>query len=141
MRRAQFAMEYLLVVAFSVMLTIPLIWYLFQGYNDMTKDVHVEQLSEVAREVAFQAEKVFYQGPGSRSVISAYFPPGVTNANITKSGNGAWIEFELDGFVGNIESYIAADVCGDYVLGTFSGPHKIRVVANSSTGCIAFFDD
>jgi hypothetical protein len=142
MRRAQFAMEYLLVVAFSVMLTIPLIWYLFQGYNDMARDVGVEQLSEVARELAFQAEKVYYQGPGSRSLVSAHFPSGVINASITQTADSrAWIEFEVDGFAGTIESFINAHVCEDYQLKTFSGPHTIKVIANASTGCIMFIED
>ena len=141
MKKAQFAMEYLLVVAFSVMLTIPLVWYLFQGYNEMARDVGVEQLSEVARELSFQAERVYYQGPGSRSLVSAHFPAGVTSAVINKTNDNAWVEFKVEGFVGSIESFINAEVCDTYYLKTFSGPHTIRIVSNATSGCVMFFDD
>ncbi|MFP4567373.1 MAG: hypothetical protein ACLFN8_00360 [Candidatus Woesearchaeota archaeon] len=136
MRKAQFAMEYMLVVAFSIVLMIPLVWYLYQGYDDLRGDVNVEHLVEVAREVSFQAEKLFYQGPGSRTIISAYFPQGVTKAHINRTGqNYGVIEFELEGFAGTIYSTIQASICDHVALPTFSGPHNIEIITNSS-GCI-----
>jgi hypothetical protein len=137
MKNAQFAMEYLLVVAFSVILTVPLIWYLFQGYDNLKQDVNIEHLVEVSREISFQAEKIFYQGPGSRTIISAYFPQGITSVTINKTEhNYGWIDFELEGFDGTITRTINARICDHTQLPTFSGPHNLEIIANSSSGCI-----
>lgn len=136
MKKAQFAMEYMLVVAFSVLLMIPLVGYLYKGYDDMHESVDVEHLSEVAREISFQAEKVYYQGPNSRTIISAYFPRGVKFVNITRfdEKHGS-IEFKVQGFEGTIFRTINANICNNYTLDTFSGPHNIEIIANN-TGCL-----
>ena len=142
-KKAQFAMEYLLVVAFSIVLTIPLIWYLYVGYEGVRQDVHVEQLAEVARELAFQSEKVYYQGPGSRSVLIASFPQGVTEAKVVRGGlsNAGTIEITLEGH-GTINYGVYVPLCEKsddyYDLETFSGPRNIRIIANVSTGCIYY---
>ena len=139
MKKAQFAMEYLMVVGFSILLTIPLVWYLYQGYDDMKQDVNVEHLAEVAREISFQIEKVFYQGPGSRTTISVYFPQGVTLANINRlddASNFGWIDFEIERFPGTITHTINARICQNVSLKQFSGPHNIIISTNITTGCV-----
>ncbi len=137
MKKAQFAMEYMLVVAFSVVLMIPLVGYLYTGYDDMQQDVNVEHMAEVAREISFQAEKIYYQGPNSRTTINAYFPRGVEFANISsfETTNYGGVEFQIQGFKGTIFRTINAKICGDYTLPTFSGPHNIEIIANNS-GCL-----
>lgn len=136
MKKAQFAMEYMLVVAFSVVLMIPLIGYLYKGYDDMQTDVDVEHLSEVARELSFQAEKIYYQGPGSKTTIATHFPQRVELATIKNiTSNHGSIEFQLQGFQGTIFKTINADICKEYDLQTFSGPHNIEIIANN-TGCL-----
>ena len=146
-KKAQFAMEYMLVVAFSVVLTIPLIWYLYVGYEGVRQDVHVEQLAEVARELSFQSEKVYYQGPGSRSVLIASFPQGVTEAKVHRGGHkkAGTVQISLEGH-GTINYGVYVPLCKKdnnadddyYVLKTFSGPRNIRIIANVTSGCIYY---
>lgn len=144
-KKAQFAMEYLLVVGFSVALTIPLIWYLYVGYEDTSRSVNIEQLSEVARELAFQSEKVYYQGPGSRSVVIAHFPEGVEEFKIEnhthQERNFGIITFEYSGFDGTIERVFEAYVCNEYSIKDIGGAHNIKIISNLSTGCIFYESD
>lgn len=91
MGKAQFAMEYLLVVGFSLVIVIPVIGLLYQEYDQNRTDVRVEHLTELAREIVFQAEKVYYQGAPSRVVIETYIPPGTSRFEIKPCS----VEFDL----------------------------------------------
>lgn len=91
MGKAQFAMEYLLVVGFSLVIIVPVIGLLYQEYDQNRTDVRVEHLTELSREIVFQAEKVYYQGAPSRVVIETYIPPGTTRFEIKPCS----VEFDL----------------------------------------------
>ncbi len=132
MRKAQFAMEYLLVVAFSVVIILPIIHFLYQEYDDNRSEVHTEHMVEVGRELVYQAERIYYQGAPSRTSVEAYFPPGLDMANINSTHS--FIEFSFDG--GYDPPLIVSKVPINGSLRLFSGPHTImlRVVDAGPVG-------
>ena len=76
-------MEYLLVVGFSLVIVVPTVALLYHEYDQNRTQVRVEHLTELSREIAFQAEKMYYQGSPSRVTVEAYFPPGIEVFEVT----------------------------------------------------------
>lgn len=114
-------MEYLLVVGFSLLIIIPLALILNEEYALHKQDVHAEHLSEVAREIAYQAEKLYYQGAPSTTTITVSFPSGVTSANVTKGS----IEFSLESSSITIYAESKAPLEGDLL--EHQGMHTITL--------------
>ena len=75
-------MEYLLVVGFSLLIIVPLILILNTSYQQQAEDVHLEQLSSIAKELAYQADKLSFQGAPAQTTLQATFPQHVEEAII-----------------------------------------------------------
>lgn len=132
-RKAQFAMEYILIIGFSILLLLPIVYFLYAEYDKVRVDVNVEHLSDVAREIVFQAEKIYYQGPPSQITIQAYFPSGIESITIEEIGERqGFIIFELADTDATIETVSKVPIKGE--LRTFSGIHKIRLWAEEEAG-------
>lgn len=129
MRKGQFAMEYFLVIGFSLVIITPMIFLLHNEYSNVRSDVHREHVSELSRELIYQAEKLYYQGPPSQTTMTAYFPPGLTDV---REENNTYLVFEFeDGREINTWSRVPINVS----LRTFSGQHNIVLsVKRSETG-------
>ncbi len=120
-RRAQFAMEYLLVIAFSVVIILPVINYLYQEYDANRSEVYLDQMHQFSNELVFQAEKIYYQGFPSKTIVSAYFPPGIKSIIINSSANFIEVLFDNDFNPPIVISRVP--ISGS--LKTFSGPHNV----------------
>ena len=114
-------MEYLLVVGFSLLLIIPLIVVINDEYHLQKQDVDTEHLSSIAREIAYQSEKIYYQGAPSTTTITASFPQGVTMARVEEQG----ISFKLQDSGISIYAESQARLQGS--LGTHPGKHTITL--------------
>lgn len=121
LRKAQFAMEYLLVVGFSLLIIIPLIVLLNDSFQGQKTDVHAEHLSAVAREISFQAEKIYYQGAPSLTTLQVSFPPQISAANVEEQA----ILFVLEGSAISIYSESKVPLQG--TLLTHQGLHTITL--------------
>ncbi len=126
MGKGQFAMELLLVISFSLLILIPVIALLYQEYDKNRTDVHLEHLSELAREITYQSERIYYQGPPSRITIEAFFPPQLAVASINEN----YVYFELESTTVPIEYPSSVPLSGS--LRTFSGPHRITLQAHDN---------
>lgn len=127
MRRAQFAMEYLLVVGFSLFLIVPAVALLHQSYAEQKVDIHLEQLTEVARQLAYESERIYYQGAPSRTSIEVYFPAGLEYARVRNNV----FEFKLETDIR--ESYAACKVpLEDFEFRNSQGTHTITLQAENN---------
>lgn len=121
--KAQMAMEYLMVIGFSLLLIIPIITLVYQHYDENRTSIHQEHLQELARELKYQAEKIHYQGAPSRTTVEASLPPGVKEVIIVNKT----IEFRMENNDVSIYADTRVNVTGN--IKTFSGPHIITLQA------------
>lgn len=77
--RAQFAMEYLLVIGFSVLLLIPLVSIIYTEYSGIQEDISMFEVNEAIEEINFQAERLYAAGLNSKNTVTIRFPNGIDN--------------------------------------------------------------
>ena len=88
MVRAQFAMEYILVAAFSLLIILPVTAILYHEYDQNRTQVAVEHLSEVSRTIVYKAENIYMQGAPSKTSFEVYFPQGVESISFNQFRRG-----------------------------------------------------
>ena len=122
-------MEYLLVIGFSLLIIIPITAFLFDSYQTQKEDVHLDHLVSLSQEIAYRAEKLYYQGAPATTTIVANLPPGVNSTRV----DGTFIEFSLEGHTQTAYADAGVPLKGD--IGTFQGKHTItlRLEDNSTT--------
>ncbi len=123
MRKAQFAMEYLLVVGFSLMLIVPISVMLYGEYQDRKIEMYQEHLQELTRELVFQAQTLHYQGAPARVTVEAFFPPTLVTASI----NEHYIEFGVEGSPNLIYTESSVRLAG--TLNRGAGTHHLLLEA------------
>ena len=80
--KGQAATEYILTAAVIGLMILPAA-YLFYRYSQSSADqIDKAQMDRLGRDVVSTAEKVYYQGAPSRSVIETRMPSGVQNLSI-----------------------------------------------------------
>lgn len=137
MARAQFAMEYILVAAFSLLVLLPVTAILYGQYDENRTQIAVEHLSEVSRTIIYQAERVYMQGAPSQTSFEVYFPKGVESVSINQysdpdSGDfkASSIEFKFSSSPATISASTTIEIKGS--LETFSGPHTIILTVDDN---------
>ncbi len=135
MARAQFAMEYILVAAFSLLVLLPVTAILYGEYDENRTQIGVEHLSEVARTIVYQAERVYMQGAPSKTSFDVYFPKGVDSVSIiqhkvNEKYVASSVEFDFANSPAKISSSTTIKMSGS--LKSFSGPHTIILLVNDS---------
>ncbi|MFP4524622.1 MAG: hypothetical protein ACLFO2_04920 [Candidatus Woesearchaeota archaeon] len=121
MRRGQFAMEYLLVIGFSLLLILPITVVMFQSYQSHKQDIHIDHLSSLAEEIAYQSEKLYYQGAPATTTIVASIPEGVNRTEVS----GTTIEFYLEDTTRT--AYADAGVPVKGVISPAQGKHTLTL--------------
>ncbi len=127
MNKGQFAMEYFLVVGFSLVIITPMIFLLYSEYGSTRTEVQYEHLVELSREIIFQAEKLYYQGPPSQTTMQAYFPPGILEMTIFDDGSilGAYLEFAIEDSPGQVSQWSRVPIKIDDGFVPFQGLHVL----------------
>jgi hypothetical protein len=86
-KRGQFSVEYMMIVAISLMILLPGA-YIFRNYAFESNDRLIEsRLTEVANSILLRAKKMHYFGPPSKSVVEVEMPPGIGAMYIYKKGS------------------------------------------------------
>ena len=141
MKKGQFAMEYFLVVGFSLVIITPMIFLLYSEYGSTRTEVQYEHLVELSREIIFQAEKLYYQGPPSQTTMQAYFPPGIINMTIFNGTGGeedirgVYLEFAIEDSPGLVSLWSKVPIKIDDNFKPFQGLHVLVLqVKRDSTG-------
>ncbi len=98
MRKAQAAMEYLMITAVALVIIIPTVYLIYDYATSAGKEVTTAQVGKIGNTISQEAEKVYYLGKPSKTTIKVNMPANVFN--ITVVGNT-----ELVFFVGDPYSY------------------------------------
>lgn len=83
--KGQFAMEYLLVIGFSIVLLLPLISLIYGEFSDIQEEINEFELTEAINELIFQIERINEAGVNSKNTVIVSFPAGVDNITTSNS--------------------------------------------------------
>lgn len=122
-KHAQVAMEYLIIIGFVAIITLPLV-IIFQTHSkETTAEIASGQVYQISKRIADGAETVYYLGEPSKLTIKTYFPEGINSVSI---GNNE-IVFKIKTGNGDDEVvvYTPINVTGN--LSTSQGVHYICI--------------
>ncbi len=80
--KAQISMEYLIIVGFVLVITIPLILIFSTHSTEMNENVIANQVDNIASKIVDSAESVYYLGESSRITFRVQIPKKVTAVTI-----------------------------------------------------------
>ena len=131
--RAQVSMEFLVLMALTFLITIPLIIFFFQESQSATEEVNLAQVGQVVRRIAGAAELVYSFGEPSSVTLKVYVPSGVDTVLISNTE----IAFVVNnkGSLLSVFETVTMNVTGN--LSTGQGIHNIKVTAINNSVVIS----
>jgi hypothetical protein len=124
-RLGQVSVEYLMVMGFVFLITIPLIVIFSIQSNEIQDRIYINQAENVARKVSTAVESVYYLGYPSKTTIRAYMPRNVQYATV--GNNEIVIGVSTSNGVTDIIRDTSINITGS--LQTFSGIQVIEISA------------
>ncbi len=80
--KGQAAFEYMLVAAVIGVMIIPAAYLFFRYSHSSADQIDKAQLDKLGRDMVASAERVYFQGPPSRTELEARMPKGVLNLSV-----------------------------------------------------------
>ncbi|MFH1181801.1 MAG: hypothetical protein V1702_02490 [Candidatus Woesearchaeota archaeon] len=122
---AQVSMEYLMVVAFVFVIIMPFLVYFLTESNSTSNEIGNAQLSQIARKIVENAEKVYAFGAPTTLTLQVYMPSNIQSAEIS----GTEITFMMvdGGSLSSVVERFPMNVSGNISVG--EGIHRIRLQA------------
>ncbi len=122
-KNAQVSMEYVIVIGFVMLITIPLILIFYEHTRATSDQVITNQVDQIARKIIDNSETIYYIGEPSRTSIKVYMPENVENVTI---GNNE-INFRVKTNVGITDiSYVSSvNISGSIAI--TKGIHYINI--------------
>ena len=84
-RRAQSALEYIIIVSMVLVFMIPIWTYVSSMQNQTSAELSLTYAKNTANQIADAANLVYSQGPPAKLKINVYIPYGVENVTIVNS--------------------------------------------------------
>lgn len=80
--KSQVSVEYLLIIGFVAVITVPLIILYYRYTSDSSDEIIASQLSQIANKIADAAESVYFLGSPSQTTIKVYIPGQIAGASV-----------------------------------------------------------
>ena len=123
--RSQVSVEYMLVMGFAALLTIPLLLIYHTYSADSTDAVATGQALQIARKITDSSESVYYLGKPSQTTLKLNFPERIQSTNISSKE----IVFRVKTQAGVTEVVQVSPVNMSGTLPVSAGIHVITVKA------------
>jgi len=81
-KRAQSALEYLMVIALAMGIIVPITYMFFQYSSESNVQIIDVQVTQIGRNIIDTAESVYYSGEGSKIVLEINMPENVEDVYI-----------------------------------------------------------
>jgi len=122
-KHAQVSMEYVIIIGFVMLITIPLIVIFYEHTSNTSYQVITSQVDKIAKKVVDSAESVYYLGEPSKTRIKVYMPEKVEQVII---GNKE-ISFKVKTGSGltDISQISSVNISGDIAI--TPGIHYINI--------------
>ena len=125
MLKAQVSIEYLFIIGFVTLITIPLLVIYF-SYSAQSKDiVATSQALQIARKIVDSAESVYYLGKPSQTTLKLNFPDGIVSTNL--SNREVVFKISTNSGVTDIVEVSSINISGNLPL--TEGVHVVTVKA------------
>jgi uncharacterized protein (UPF0333 family) len=82
-RKGQVSMEYMILVGFLVVVTIPLILVYNTQYKGTSQQIISNQADQLGQKIVDTAESIYYLGQPSKTMIKVYMPQQIENITIS----------------------------------------------------------
>ena len=84
-QKSQISVEYMLVVGFVTIITIPLLLIYMTFNQDSNAEIASSQLDQVIKKIADASESMYYLGEPSQTTLLLSIPANVVSANLSSS--------------------------------------------------------
>ncbi len=127
-KKAQVAMEYMIVIGFVMAISIPTI-YIFYNYAKRSQyNIVLSQADDAVEKIAEAVDTMSYYDEPSKIVIKVVFPENVVMANATQ--NEIYLRIQTYHGLNDVTKFVQTNVTGS--IGTWPGVHMITVESKGS---------
>jgi uncharacterized protein (UPF0333 family) len=127
-KEAQVSVEYMLILGFVTVITIPLILIYHSFTIESNDEIASSQTIQVARKIVDAAESVYYLGEPSQTTLKVNMPDNVVLANLS-TGQGIIFKIKTKSGKSDIVQSSSVNITGS--LPTEKGLYTITVEAKS----------
>jgi len=125
---AQVSVEYLIVIGFATMMTIPLLLIYYTYTSDTNDSIATTQALQIARKIVDASESVYYMGKPSQTTLKVSFPDQIYSINL--SNYEVVFKMKTKTGVADIVQVSSANMSGS--LPTSRGLHLLTLVAQDN---------
>ena len=123
--KAQVSVEYMLVMGFAALMTIPLLIVYYTYSSETSDSVSSSQALQIARKIVDASESVYYLGKPSQTTLKVNFPDNIKVINLTNYE----VVFKMKTGKGIVEIVQASSVNITGGLPTSQGIHILTIKA------------
>ena len=123
--KAQVSVEYMLVMGFAALMTIPLLLIYYTYTSDSSDTVATSQALQIARKIADSSEAVYYLGKPSQTTLKLNFPERIASTNL--SSKEVVFKIKTKNGITDVVQVSSVNITGS--LPTSQGIHIITIKA------------
>jgi hypothetical protein len=133
-RLGQVSIEFLMIVGFALLMTLPLFYLFFKQTEQINTEISAGQVDKVASELRDAADEVYYLGVPSKKTLTIYLPEQVQNITFSNSNISGSMVFTVDSVGGDYEvvKWTVGNISSSSSISPTSGIHHIYVEAQAS---------
>ena len=124
--KSQVSVEYMLVMGFAALMTVPLLLIYYTYSADTTDSVAISQSMQIARKIVDASESVYYLGKPSQTTLKFNFPDRIQSTSL--SDREVVIKVKTQAGVTDIVQISAVNMSG--TLPTSQGIHVLTIKAD-----------
>ncbi len=133
-KEAQISVEYLVIIGFVTIITIPLIIIYYTFTQESNEEIASTQISQIAKKIVDAAESVYYLGEPSQTTLRVNIPNNVLLANLSNYE----VVFKVKTRSGVVDVVQSSDVNITGSLPTNKSTYLITIKAESNYVNIAY---
>ena len=126
--KSQVSVEYMLVMGFAALMTVPLLVIYYTYSSDSSESVAASQALQAARRIVDASESVYYLGSPSQTILKLSFPDRIYSTNL--SNKELVFRIKTKNGMTDIVQVSAVNMSGN--LPTSQGMHTITISAQNN---------
>jgi len=126
--KSQVSVEYMLVMGFAALMTVPLLLIYYTYSSDSSESVATSQALQIARRIVDASESVYYLGSPSQTTLKLNFPDRISSINL--SNKELVFKIKTRNGITDIVQVSAVNMSGS--LPTSQGVHIVTVTAQDN---------
>ena len=122
---SQVSVEYLFIIGFATLLTLPLLLIYYTYTSDTSEAVATGQALQIARNIVDASESVYYLGKPSQTTLRLSFPDGIISTDL--SNYEVVLKVKIKNGIADIVQVSSVNMSGSLPIS--QGLHSITVKA------------